>query len=164
MSWATREGILRGNPLHGVRGPARPKHRRHHSVEEVRDLLTAAHDGVDRAAQALRQSLTDARRKKLFAAEQTQLMVRIAADSGARRGELAVLKISDIDGRVLTIERGLSDNVLGTTKSSRTRRLTLGATTIEMIKNHVARWDGEYARADGNDWLFSTDPARSSYI
>ncbi len=76
----------------------------------------------------------------------------------------AVLKISDLDGRVLTIERGLSDNVLGTTKSSRTRRLTLGKTTIEMIEKHVKQWDKEFDRAEGDDWLFSADPSRSSYL
>lgn len=44
----------------------------------------------------------------LFVAEQTQLLVRLAADTGARRGELAVLRSADLDGRVLTIERNLS--------------------------------------------------------
>jgi integrase len=32
------------------------------------------------------------------------LLVRLAADSGARHGELAVLRLGDVDGRVLTIE------------------------------------------------------------
>jgi len=44
----------------------------------------------------------------LFSAEQTLLLVRLAADSGARRGELAALRHSDLDGRILSIERGLS--------------------------------------------------------
>lgn len=41
-------------------------------------------------------------------AEQTELLVRLAADSGARRGELAALKIGDLEGRVLQICRNIS--------------------------------------------------------
>jgi hypothetical protein len=39
------------------------------------------------------------------------VLVRLAADSGARRGELAARRLSDLDGRVLTIERSLSGGV-----------------------------------------------------
>jgi integrase len=49
----------------------------------------------------------------LFVAEQTRLLVRLAADTGARRGEMAVFRLADLDGRVLTIERGLSLEVSG---------------------------------------------------
>jgi integrase len=42
----------------------------------------------------------------------------LAADSGARRGELAVLRMSDFDDRVLTIERGLSQGQLASTKAT----------------------------------------------
>ena len=38
-------------------------------------------------------------RRWLFSAEQALLLVRVAADSGPRRGELAVLRHGDIDGR-----------------------------------------------------------------
>jgi hypothetical protein len=40
-------------------------------------------------------------------------LVRLAADCRARRGELAVLRLSDLDSWVLTIERSLSAGVLG---------------------------------------------------
>lgn len=40
---------------------------------------------------------------------------------------------------MLTIERGLSQGVLGSTKSSRTRRLTLGS-TVEPIESHFSSW------------------------
>lgn len=94
-------------------------------VETATDLLAA-----DPTAPGLR--------RRLFSAEQGLLLVRLAADSGARRGEPAALKFADLDGRVLTIERGLSRGVLSSTKSKRTRRLTLGSTTASMIGAHYS--------------------------
>jgi integrase len=55
--------------------------------------------------------------KALHKAEQVRLLVRLAADSGTRRGELAALKFSDLDGTVLTSERGVSGEQLGPTKT-----------------------------------------------
>jgi len=78
--------------------------------------------------------------QRLSAAEQSLLLVRLAADCGARRGELAVLRLSDLDGRVLTIERSLSAGFLGPTKSGRTRRVTLGSGTADMIRHHFQAW------------------------
>jgi integrase len=100
----------------------------------------------------------------LFAAEQTQLLVRLAADTGARRGELAVLRLGDLEGRVLRIERNLSLEVLGPTKSSRARRLTLGATTAAMIVGHFRSWErrlGPDAVVD--DWVFAPDARRLTH-
>lgn len=74
-------------------------------------------------------------------AEQTRLLVRLAADTAARRGELATLRLSDLDDRVLTIERNLSLEVLGPTKTGRIRRMTIGATTAAMIRDHFAAWE-----------------------
>ena len=42
MSWAVAEGVLRTNPLAGMRGPPRPEPRKHHSPAEVRRLLGTA--------------------------------------------------------------------------------------------------------------------------
>jgi hypothetical protein len=53
MSWAVVEGLLRSNPFAGMRGPARPAPRRHHSLEEVRRLLREAEEEIGRAAAAL---------------------------------------------------------------------------------------------------------------
>ncbi len=109
MSWAVGEAILRTNPLVGMRGPPRPTPRRHHSVAEVRQILRTAEGAVEAAAAELAADPGSARwRRLLFSAEQALLLVRLAADSGARRGELAVLRQGDIDAGVLTIERGLS--------------------------------------------------------
>lgn len=44
---------------------------------------------------------------QLYEAEQTELLVRLAADSGARRGGLAALQVGDIVGRVLHICRNI---------------------------------------------------------
>ena len=134
VSWAVAEGLLRVNPLAGMRGPPRPQPRRHHSLDEVRRLLVAAGDAVASAEEAFRRRPGSAAcARRLFEAEQSLLLVRLAADSGARRGELAALRLSDLDGRVLTIERSLSAGVLGSTRSGRTRRVTLGSGTAEMI-------------------------------
>ena len=51
-----------------------------------------------------------------------------------------MLRLADLDGRVLSIERNLSLEVLGPTKTTRNRRLTLGATTARMIVEHFGTW------------------------
>lgn len=127
LSWAVGENILRTNPLTGVKGPPRPIPRRHHTMVEVRQLLTTAESAVVRLTAELDAAPQSAKwRRLLYSAEQARLLLRVAADSGARRGELAVLRRADLDGRVLTIERGLSAGQLASTKTGRTRRLTLG--------------------------------------
>ena len=69
----------------------------------------------------------------------------------------------DLNGRVLTIERGLSRGVIGSTKSSRTRRLTLGSTTTNLIEGHFSSWAerGPVAEAD---WIFAPNPARETFM
>ena len=75
---------------------------------------------------------------------------------------MASSRLSDPDGRVLTIERSLSAGVLGSTKSGRTRRVTLGSGTVEMIRRHFSAWA---ARAvPEQDWLFSPSPRRSAHL
>lgn len=58
-------------------------------------------------------------KRALHAAEQDLLLVRLAADSGARRGELVALQLSDRAGRVLTMARAVSGD--GSGRPSRTR-------------------------------------------
>jgi site-specific recombinase XerC len=53
ISWAVTEGLLRANPLAGVRGPPRPRPRLHHTVEEVHRMLSAAERDVARRSAAL---------------------------------------------------------------------------------------------------------------
>lgn len=164
VSWAVGTGILRANPLVGMRGPARPEPRRHHSVAEVRRLLRVAEAAVAESAAALEiDPDSAAKRRLLFGAEQGLLLTRLAADSGARRGELAALRLSDLEGRVLTIERSLSHGVLGPTKTRRIRRLTLGSTTVGLIKDHFASWT-ERGPEPIEDWLFAPTPARETFM
>ena len=92
VSWAVAGGLLRLNPLAGMRGPSRPQPRRHHSQDEVRRLLAAAGEAVVSAGDTLtRRPGSAACAQRLFAAEQSLLLVRLAgaADCRARRGELA---------------------------------------------------------------------------
>src|SRR5918996_1651767 len=60
---------------------------------------------------------------------------------GARRGELAALKVRDLEGRVLYICRNISGSRTATTpKSHQYRSLTPGRATVELSRAHVERW------------------------
>ncbi len=134
IGWAHVERIIDVNPLSGMRGPQRPGTRLHLGAEEVLRMLEAADALV--AASSGRDA------ERLHKAEQIRLLVRLAADSGARRGELVALRFADLDGRVLTIERGVSADVLGPTKTGRARRLTLGRRTSELWRSSAELWAG----------------------
>ena len=58
----------------------------------------------------------------------------------ARRGELAALKVGDLQGRVLHIARAASMEQVGPTKTRRSRRLTVGATTAGLWHDLVETW------------------------
>ena len=162
LSWATAEGLLRRNPLLGMRGPARPEPRLHLSIDEIHRLFSTASHLAGAARQRCVQGPGNANlRRDLFVAEQTSLLVRVAADTGARRGELAGLRLADLDGRVLRIERGVSGGEIGSTKTKRSRRITVGKTTVEMIRAHMNEFPGDGAA--GHNWLFSPDATRSTF-
>jgi integrase len=120
---AYAEGILDRNPLDGMRGPTQPGVRLHAPVEAVRAVLTKAENDVTAAGLAERSPMASTR---LHKAEQVLLLARLAADSGARRGELAALQVGDLDGDVLTITRATSSEVVGATKTGRTRETDPG--------------------------------------
>jgi integrase len=127
-------------------------------------LLRSAEGNVEKATIALAvDPKSPGLRRQLFSAEQGLLLVRLAADSGARRGELAVLRLGDLEGRVLTIERGLSRGVLGSTKSGRARRLTLGSTTASLVQTHYSAWV-ERGLSPESDWLFAPSPTRTIFM
>lgn len=159
LSWAAAQGFIRVNPIRGMRSPSRPAPRKHLLPAEVALLLRTAADQLGVAEVALAADPGNrARWEGLFVAEQTQLLVRLAADSGARRGEMAALRLGDLAGRVLTIERNLSLEVLGPTKTGQSRRMTIGATTAAMIRDHFERWEGRVgADAVKGDWIFAPD-------
>ena len=74
-----------------------------------------------------------------------------------RRGELAALQITDLDGDVLTIARGTSNEVVGPTKTGRLRRLTLGPTTAALWRHTVAHWRQRAGQGQRfGPWLFSS--------
>jgi integrase len=164
LSWAVAQRYLRRDPLEGMRAPPRPVPRKHLLPGEVTRLLAVAAGQVETAAENLAAAPENGRLiEALFVAEQTRLLIRLAADTGARRGELAVLRLADLDGRVLTIERGLSLEVLGTTKTNRNRRVTLGATTTAMIVEHFESWRQRVGTARVvADWIFAADYRRLS--
>ncbi len=139
IGWAHVERIIDVNPLSGMRGPQRPGTRLHLSTDEVLRLLEAA-DALVASAEP-----RDAKRR--HKAEQIRLLVRLAADSGARRGELVALRFDDLDGRMLAIERGVSADVLGPTKTGRNRRLTLGRQTVELWWSSAETWAGRLPTA-----------------
>jgi integrase len=94
----------------------------------------------------------------LHKAEQVRLLVRLAADSGARRGELVALRFVDLDGRVLTVERAASAEQVGPTKTRQVRRLTLGRTTVELWRASEAAWrQRAVVESEFGEWLFSRD-------
>ena len=150
IGWARVERVIDVNPLSGMRGPQRPGTRLHLGSDEVLRLLDTADVLV-----ACAVSRGAERRHK---AEQIRLLVRLAADSGARRGELVALRFDDLDGRVLTIERGVSADVLGPTKTGRTRRLTLGRQTAELWRSSAQTWEDRLSGATAlGPWLCSPE-------
>jgi integrase len=163
FGWAYREGILDTPPLRGMRGPSSSATRLHAPVAAVRRILKTA---VDEVHEAQRRLAAGGDRAGLHRCEQVLLLARLAADTGARRGELAALQVDDLDGDVLTISRGTSGEVVGPTKSGRIRRLTLGSTTAQLWRTSVATWDRRAAEtachsepvqrpAAFGPWLFS---------
>lgn len=129
FGWAYQQRLLASHPLAGMHGPAQPAPRRDVPLDVVRDLLRAAADDVDRAA---------GRPEDRHRAEQVRLLLRLAADTGARRGELDTLHMGDLHGRLLHIERGVSDEVVGSTKTGRTRRITVGTHTAQPWQDTLA--------------------------
>ena len=154
LGWAHAESIIERSPLRDMRGPERPGTRLHVPVPALAELIATAERLVEKAGAGHDGSVSTMR--ALHKAEQVRLLVRLSADSGARRGELAALQFADLDGRVLTIERGVSGEVVGPAKTKRVRRLALGQTTVALWRVSEATWrsrtDGEAAFGP---WLFS---------
>lgn len=93
-------------------------------------------------------------------------LLRVAAVTGARRGELCGLQWGDLDGRRLTVRRAVVKPTGGAvevkdTKSHQVRRVTLDAETVAVLEDHRATCERR-ARACGvrlGPWMFSTDAA-----
>jgi len=124
----------------------------HVPVDHVRAILACARQQAIDAA--IRQGRSPSDRMALHRAEQTLLLTRLAADSGARRGEFAALQLTDLDGEVLTIARGTSNEVFRPPKTGLIRRLTLGPNTAALWRHTVEQW-----RHTVDQWR--TEPARA---
>lgn len=156
LGWAQSESILERNPIGAMRGPPRPGTRMHMPAPDVAALIETSERITEKAMGALDGRLSSL--QALHKAEQVRLLARLAADSGARRGELVALCFGDLDGRVLTIERAASAEEVGPTKTRQVRRLTLGRTTVELWRASEAAWRQRALNAPGfGDWLFSRD-------
>ncbi|HEX5563181.1 MAG TPA: hypothetical protein VFX52_16210 [Nocardioidaceae bacterium] len=98
-------------------------------------------------------------------AEQDLLLVRLAADTGARRGELAALRLTSLRGTTLHIDRAISGRQLTPPKSGRGRMLTVGTTTATLWHQLVSEWtpqpvtdtEADDPHATLGPWLFSAD-------
>jgi uncharacterized protein (DUF433 family)/integrase len=166
FGWAFEERLIACQPLQGLRGPGPPAPRRDVPLVVVRELLRAAQDDVIVATGD--PSVPGARR--VHVAEQVALLLRLAADTGARRGELDALRLDDLHGRVLHIDRGVSAEVLTTTKTGRSRRVTVGASTAALWWATLNTWQARLPAGQRlGPWLFSarldhTERARSDTL
>jgi len=120
--------------------------------------------GRGAAAQAVANDNGTARgRQRRQRAEQDLLLVRLAADSGARRGELTGLQFDDLEGRVLHLARAVSADTITTPKSGRARTLTLGSTTARLWHTLETDWQARTDEPIG-PWVFSPDAAHQRRI
>jgi len=151
LGWAHRERLIDTDLARTLRGPRRSPHRLPLDDDEVTRLL-------DHAGTALLEAVANGDERLIHRRQQQLLLVRLAADSGARRGELAALRIADLRGRVLRIERADSAGVLTVPKSGHGRSITLGQHTAEMWSDFASQWERRAAGELG-PWLFSRNLA-----
>lgn len=153
LGWAYAQRMIDCQPLDGMRGLAQLEPRRDVPVPVVVTLLAAAARDVEQARQ---QPTSTAASQAVHQAEQVRLLLRLAADTGARRGELGALRLEDLDGRRLHIERGVSAEVVTTTKTGRARTVTVGGETARLWQDSVELWrDRTPKGASFGPWLFS---------
>ena len=154
LGWAYDERVIDSHPLRQMRGPGRSTPRRPLTDDDVHALLLTASTRLLEAE--ANDNGTPASQRRRHAAELDLLLLRLAADTGARRGELVALRVDDLQGRVLRIERAVSAETLTTPKSGHGRVLTVGAGTAALWEHLTARWQRELVEPIG-PWLFSRD-------
>jgi integrase len=154
IGWAFDERIIDVHPLRTMRGPGRVPPRRPLPDEAIGSLLRSAEGRVLEALANDSGNRADALRR--HRAEQDLLLVRVAADSGARRGELAALRFEDLDDRILHVTRSVSVATLTSPKSGRARALTLGGSTARLWWALEAEWR-QRTTCDLGPWVFSVD-------
>lgn len=160
ITWAVTNQLPLADPLAGMTCPSRPRPRLHLPLEDVRRLFTTADDVIRQDAEALAdRPHENGRCLALFRAEQDALMVRLAADAAARRGELVALTTADLDGRILSIKRASQDGVIGPVKNHLDAKLTLSRETAAYWTDHVEHWR---AVRNQGPWLFTATPQRAA--
>jgi integrase len=156
LGWAHGLGMIDRNPVGAMRGPPQPPPRLHVQHDDIRRLVRHVEQTVEKAQAELPAVNPDPR--QLHRAEQVLLLVRLAADTGARRSELAALQFADLEDRVLHISRGVSMEQIGPTQTGRVRRLTLGATTARLWREFAICWLQRLAPGrELGPWLFSAN-------
>ena len=101
VGWAYCERIVEVDPLDGMRNPPQAAVRLHAFVDQVREILHRAQLFLTwRRPASMAPGPAAAR---LHRAEQVLLLAHPAANSGARRAELASLQMGLLDGDILTI-------------------------------------------------------------
>ncbi len=142
-----------------MRGPAPPPPRRGVAAGDVRALLLTAEVRLLEIEANLDPggAGTVARLQR---AEQDLLLVRLAADTGARRGEVAALRFADLAGRSLTITGGLGRTVDG--PEVRPQQNAHGRDQHGGLVAHSRRPVGAACRPRCHralgPWLFASDP------
>jgi integrase len=150
IGWAYDERIIDHHPIRTMRGPGRSEPRRPLPDADVTALFTAASTAL---LEAVANDTTPGPSSwRRHVAEQDLLLLRLAADTGARRGELAALRFDDLDARTLTIRRAISGTEITTPKSGHGRSLTIGATTAAIWTRLHDEWSAE---AQLGPWVFS---------
>lgn len=153
LSWAYDERLLEVQPIRYMRGPTRVPPRRPLSDQELAQLLRTVE------ALLLESVANQTRPLVLHRSGLDLLLVRLAADTGARRGELAGLRRDDLAGRVLHITRAESAEQLTLPKSGHGRVLTLGSSTANLWHSLEDQWEAQAHEHDATlgPWLFSAD-------
>lgn len=157
IGWAYDERIIDHHPIRNMRGPGRTEPRRPLTDSDLGSVLWTAEANL--LAAIANGDSDDRGQQQRRLAEQDLLLVRLAADSGCRRGELAALQFADLDGRVLRVERSLSAEALSTTKSGHARTLTLGSSTAMLWKRLEGEWRQRVAPEPLGGWVFAKDVA-----
>lgn len=115
----------------------------YYSTEEVEQLAQALTDGRHRDPDAPAVS-DDEHYWRSVEDRQDGEIVRVAAFTGLRRGELVVLRWRDVNtgGRKITVRRTVSDGqVSDSTKSRRAREVGISAQAASALAGLVARGD-----------------------
>jgi len=156
-SGAYDERVIEDHPIRSMRGPGRVEPRRPLTDGQVRALLSTAETNILAAVADSGSSWRGRQRRQ--GVEQDLLLVRLASESGARRGELSALRFDDLQGRVLRIERSVSADQIGPTKSGQPRWLTVGSSTALLWRTLEADWRARVPVDQLGPWVFAADAA-----